>query len=103
MVRRQASELITRLKVLGLNLVILSGDQMEPVRTVADELQFANAKAKLALTDKLGQLQQRQQNGETVAVVGDGVNHVPVRYLRALMSLSSWPEPRRWLQRPPML
>ena len=78
MVRRQASELITRLKALGLNLVILSGDQIEPVRAVADELQITNAKAKLAPVDKLEQLQQRQQNGETVAVVGDGVNDAPV-------------------------
>ena len=76
--RRQAPELITRLKALGLNLVILSGDQIEPVKAVADELQIANAKAKLAPADKLEQLQQRQQNGETVAVVGDGVNDAPV-------------------------
>jgi len=60
-VRGQVSELITRLKALGLNLVILSSDQIEPIRAVADELQFANAKAKLAPADKLGQLQQRQK------------------------------------------
>ena len=32
----------------------------------------------MAPANKLEQLQQRQQNGETVAVVGDGVNDAPV-------------------------
>jgi P-type Cu2+ transporter len=76
--REDAPELIERLRKLGLRLAMLSGDQCGPVSVVADALQIEPAQWQLSPADKLKAVNHDQKLGETVAMVGDGVNDAPV-------------------------
>ncbi len=76
--RAQAPALAGQLRSMGLKLAILSGDQSRPVQSVAAQLHIEIAESQLSPVDKLAVLIQYQQRGDTVAMVGDGVNDAPV-------------------------
>ena len=77
-VRNEAKITINALKKLGLKIVLLSGDQQSVVDHVASELAIDEAKGECLPDDKLKYMQNLQQQGHIVAMVGDGVNDAPV-------------------------
>ncbi|MDQ7074563.1 MAG: heavy metal translocating P-type ATPase [Gammaproteobacteria bacterium] len=76
--RPEAKQSIERLRELGLQVSLLSGDEPKLVRQVADELGVMEAHGGLLPEDKLAHIQALQQQGAVVAMVGDGVNDAPV-------------------------
>lgn len=76
--RNEAKNTIDALKMLGLKIVLLSGDQQSVVDHVASELAIDEAKGECLPDDKLRYMQNLQQQGHIVAMVGDGVNDAPV-------------------------
>lgn len=69
---------LQRLKDLGVkNLVVLSGDNQGTVDRIAEELGLTEAHGNLLPEDKAAYLEQLQDEGHTVAFVGDGVNDAP--------------------------
>ncbi|MBT3706785.1 MAG: heavy metal translocating P-type ATPase [Proteobacteria bacterium] len=76
--RPSTPELIRRLKIMGIRTGILSGDHQTAVCAVARKLEIHTAKWQLTPQDKLAEIHCDQKNGETVAMVGDGVNDAPV-------------------------
>lgn len=59
------------------NRVMLSGDRSEAVRSIAEQLGFRDYHAEMTPSDKKQWIQDRQNQGETVVFVGDGINDAP--------------------------
>ena len=59
-------------------LVVLSGDTQENVDTLTRELPIDIAKGGLSPEQKYQQVQQLQQQGDIVMMMGDGINDAPV-------------------------
>lgn len=77
-VRPGVKEELEKLKTLGVkNLIVLSGDNQGTVDLVARELGLTEAHGHMLPEDKSAYLEERQNKGEIVAFIGDGVNDSP--------------------------
>jgi P-type Cu2+ transporter len=76
--RAGARQQISRLSDLGLRTEVASGDSADAVAPVVAAAGIGHWRAGMTPEDKLALLRQRQRAGETVAMVGDGVNDAPV-------------------------
>ncbi|WP_311948190.1 heavy metal translocating P-type ATPase [Halomonas piscis] len=77
-VREDAADTVAALKARGLEVELLSGDTAAAVSELAAALGIATWHAGQSPEDKLERIQALQAEGETVAMVGDGINDVPV-------------------------
>ena len=77
-IRADAHTTVQALQAVGIEVHILSGDGAAAVARVATALGIAQARGACTPQDKLTFLQQAQQQGKKVAVVGDGLNDGPV-------------------------
>lgn len=76
--RPESIAMVEQLNRLGLQVELLSGDNGTEVRRVSDQLKLNAAHANMEPQDKLEYIQQLQQQGEIIMMVGDGINDVPV-------------------------
>jgi Cd2+/Zn2+-exporting ATPase len=77
-IREEAKAALAALKRNGArDLVMLTGDNEKTAQYVANELGITTVRAELQPKDKLEEIKQRQQRGEKVVMVGDGVNDAP--------------------------
>ena len=76
--RPDADVAIERLRALGLELEILSGDAAGAVQRVASQLGITHARSGLRPDDKLARVRELQGAGHRVVMIGDGVNDAPV-------------------------
>jgi Cu2+-exporting ATPase len=76
--RPQSKNVLRQLRDLGLSVGLASGDAEAPVRQVATELGISDYHFACAPQEKLAIIQAAQQAGETVVMVGDGINDAPV-------------------------
>lgn len=77
-VRRSASPLVETLKARGIEVALLTGDPSRSATLVADELGITDVRNGLSPEDKLAIVREWQKQGDTVLMVGDGINDVPV-------------------------
>jgi Cu2+-exporting ATPase len=75
--RPSAETALVDLKRLGLEVVMISGDNRSTADAVGRELGIDRVFAEVLPQDKAGYVTQLQQEGKKVAMVGDGVNDAP--------------------------
>lgn len=73
-IRPEAHRLIDELHARGKTLYIISGDQEQPTRHLAETLGIENYFANTLPENKANLLQQLQATGKRVCFVGDGIN-----------------------------
>ena len=73
-----ARPLCAELNVKAIRLHIVSGDRQDKTSSLAKQLGIGNVCAECSPEDKLAYLQQLQNAGGQVLVIGDGVNDAPV-------------------------
>jgi Cu2+-exporting ATPase len=76
--RDDVIDTIGSLKSGGLSVSLFSGDSSAAVNRIAGQLGIAEARAGCSPDDKLAAIRDLQRAGETVVMVGDGINDAPV-------------------------
>ena len=68
---------IQQLQTLGLNTVLLTGDRPEVAGEIAKRLNITQVFAEVKPNEKAQMIQSLQQQSQTVAMIGDGINDAP--------------------------
>lgn len=76
-IRPESKPAIIKLKELGIEPIMLTGDSQAVAQSVAEELGIMQVFAQVLPEDKEKKVTQLQQEGKQVAMVGDGVNDAP--------------------------
>jgi Cu2+-exporting ATPase len=76
-VRPESADAVRRLKEMGIEPVMLTGDNAVVAERVAAELGIERYFAQVLPGDKAAKVQQIRSEGKVVAMVGDGVNDAP--------------------------
>jgi P-type Cu+ transporter len=72
-----SAEAISSLKRLGIDVVMLTGDERRTAETVARSVGIETIIAQVRPEDKLREIERLQKAGKVVAMVGDGINDAP--------------------------
>ncbi len=75
--RSDAKTLINNLRKAGIELTLLSGDKQAVADAIANELGGMNVIAEVLPEEKDKVIQKLQQQGQKVAMIGDGINDAP--------------------------
>ena len=76
-VKPGSSEAIAELRRLGLQPILLTGDNERSARNVAEVVGIERVLANVLPDEKAAEIRRLQEHGEVVAMVGDGVNDAP--------------------------
>jgi Cu+-exporting ATPase len=76
-IREDAPQTIQALKNMGLNVVLLTGDTMRTAQAVAQKLGIETVVAGVLPERKAEEVQELQNKGQVVGMVGDGINDAP--------------------------
>jgi P-type Cu+ transporter len=76
-VKPTSAEAIAQLKGLGLEPLLLTGDNERTAQSVATSVGIEHVRANVLPEDKIAEMRRLQEAGEVVAMVGDGVNDAP--------------------------
>lgn len=89
-VREEVKEMIGQLRSKGIkHMAIVSGDQQEPTRALAKELDFDDFYAQVLPEQKASIVEELQNEGKTVCFIGDGINDaIALKNAAASISIS---------------
>jgi len=76
-IKATSAKAIAELQKNGINVIMLTGDNHDTAKAVADELKLTDFKASMLPEDKMKEVEKLQQIGKVVAMAGDGINDAP--------------------------
>lgn len=76
-IKANAKEIISHVQSLGIEVLMLTGDNELTAQAVAKETGINSFKARLLPQDKLHEIKRLQGEGKIVAMTGDGINDAP--------------------------
>ena len=76
-IKISSKDAITALMQQGVEVIMLTGDNENTAKAVANELNLTSYKAGCLPEDKLNEIKQLQSKGKIVAMAGDGINDAP--------------------------
>ncbi|MFQ5931836.1 MAG: heavy metal translocating P-type ATPase [Nitrospiraceae bacterium] len=75
--KAHAREAVSALHRLGLKVAVLTGDNPETARAIADQVKIDHVLAEVLPKQKASEIRRLQDEGQVVAMVGDGINDAP--------------------------
>jgi heavy metal translocating P-type ATPase len=76
-IKETSSKAIKDLQDKGIAVIMLTGDNHDTAKAVADELNLADFQASMLPENKLQEVEKLQEQGKVVAMAGDGINDAP--------------------------
>jgi Cu2+-exporting ATPase len=76
-IRNESRETVKKLKNLGFEIAMITGDNITTAKYVAEELGIDVYFAEVLPDKKSGKIKELQKQGKRVAMVGDGINDAP--------------------------
>ena len=73
-IKPDSAEAIAELASLGINSVLLSGDNTAAARHVASQVGITEVRAEVLPSEKRDEVERLQNEGKTVVMIGDGIN-----------------------------
>jgi len=76
-IKETSKEAISELQKHGIDVIMLTGDNYDTAKAVAEELHLTDFRADMLPQDKLAMVEKLQAEGKKVAMAGDGINDAP--------------------------
>ncbi|HEM5465591.1 copper-translocating P-type ATPase [Streptococcus suis] len=76
-VKETSRQAVQALQTMGLEVVMLTGDNEKTAQAIAKEVGIEQVVSQVMPDDKANQVKFLQEQGKTVAMVGDGINDAP--------------------------
>ncbi|MEZ5003873.1 MAG: heavy metal translocating P-type ATPase [Chitinophagales bacterium] len=76
-IKKSSKQAIAAIQKKGVEVIMLTGDQYDTAKAVADQMNLTQFKAGVLPEDKLKEVEQLHSQGKLVAMAGDGINDAP--------------------------
>jgi len=76
-IKDEAPRIVQELRSKGIEPIMMSGDNPQTARAIAERCGITEVMANVLPADKAGKVKELQESGRVVAMIGDGINDAP--------------------------